>query len=181
MPANATNPDELPSQPRKPLWKLWALAFACVVAIALAVLFFKAPLGEPVSIRFVGITNYHGQDRLVFKGTNSLPNAIRYDAWAFRSTNAVAPTDLATIFASSAKVVTVGAREAFTFALDAPAQSPNWRMRWTYYAAPHPLTRWEQTKLRCYLFMSRHHLRTVAGLFGTRLRINYISPSDLKD
>ena len=181
MAENATTPDEVPNPPRKVSWKRWTLAAACVLAIALVVLFLGSPGRERVSIRFVGITNYHGQSRLMFKGTNGLPNAIKYDAWAFRTANGATPTDLASISGSSSRIASVGAREAFAFELDAPAEGPSWRMGWTYYAPPHPRTRWEQTKFRCYVFLNQHRMHSLAGLFGDRLRINYISPANLKD
>src|SRR4051812_21164824 len=81
MAANATTPDELPGQPRKTSWKRWTLAFACVLAIALAVLFLKAPAPEPVSVRFVGSTNDDGRKMLIFKGTNGTAKAISCRAY----------------------------------------------------------------------------------------------------
>ena len=181
MPANATTPDQLPSQPRKASWKRWTIALACVLAIFLALVYPTPPGPEPVSIRFVGVTNLYGQNRLAFKGKNRLAKPITYDVWAYRCNPAAIPTNLAAIGASSTRSANAGPGEAFTFDLAAPDDGPNWLATWSYHVAPHPLTRWEQTKFRCYVFLNRHHLSRVAHLFGSPPRIRYISPTDLKD
>ena len=129
--------DELPSQPRKASWKRWTLAVACVLVIALAVLFLKAPAPEPVSVRFVGSTNYNGHKMLVFKGTNGVSKGRNADSGWITYTAGVVPT-------SVEKAQTIGlvsfyhgeasgwvdAGGTFTFSLDAPPKDTDWCVIW---------------------------------------------------
>ena len=78
--ADAMTSDAASSQPRKRGWKRLIVALACVVAIALVVLFLKAPTREPVTVTFLRSTNYNGGKKLVFRVTNGLPRRINYVA-----------------------------------------------------------------------------------------------------
>src|SRR5689334_15528664 len=149
--AVAMPPDELPSQPRKATWKRWIVVLAGVLAIALAVLFLKAPVPERVSVRFVTATNYHEVKILVFNITNGLPGRITYWAGVIKS-----KTPLDVYPGGIAR--DVEAEGALTFSLDAPEEDTDWRVMW-YFVEPDLLqTRREKARATCYWFLTKHRM-----------------------
>src|SRR5690349_23338400 len=115
-------PDELPSQPRKASWKRWMVVLAGVLAIALAVLLFKAPAPERVSVRFLRSTNENGVQRLFFEGTNGTDVKMVYISCITTNPAAWSRARLLPVATSDHTAGLALAREAFVFQLAAPAK-----------------------------------------------------------
>ena len=181
MAANATTPDGVPNQPRKASWKRWTLAAACVLVIALAVLFLKVPTHDGVSVRFVGSTYDNGKRVLHFKGTNGLPRTISYYGF-------VKLTRPVRVANTSKKIFTYGVAfdyaapgGAFTISFDEPEQSMDWRFTWYFWDNDRARTRLEKIRATCYVFMTQHGMGSLARPLNDNPRRHIIPASDLKD
>ena len=181
MPANATTPDELPSQPRKASWKRWTLAFACVLVIALVVLLMKAPTPEPISVRFLGSTNDNVTRKLLFEGTNGCSKPISYFACV-----APAAQKRAILggFVGEVSDIAVGMplrKETFNFSLNAPTKGTNWLVVWCSFDPDEEKRPLVKARRACCLFLLDHHMSAVAQVLNNGTRIHMIPASDLKD
>jgi len=167
-------PIEPPTAPRKASWKRWIATVACVAAITLGVLFLKAPAPEPVTVTFVGFTNYNGERALVLKGTNGLPRKIIVEA-------GVLTTDSSTRPSYAGRRGLVGVAESFTFDLLAPSEGADWRIEWTFEDPYCPQTLGELTRAECCSFLSKHGMRTLARPFVNAPHKHFITAAEIKE
>jgi len=181
MAANATTPDELPSQPRKASWKRWTLAVACVLAIALAVLLPKALEREPVSVRFIGSTNDSGHRVLYFEGTNGLPKNITYNAQLFATNDYSSQRGGPQQPYDWIALRSVPSGKSFVFALDTPPMQTNWYVRWHFGEQNTNSTRWQKVQFVCYETLARHGMYGLAQVVGGPRHVHIIPATDLKD
>jgi len=173
--------DELPNPPRKASWKRWIVVLAGVLVIVLAVLFLKAPSPEPVSVRFVGSTNWNGDKFLKFTGTNGLPRSITYEAFLYEPSFSAARTNVIARFSNGGVWKAAGAGETFTFFLRAPREHKDWQAIWYVWQQGPGLTRWEKARADLYLFLIEHRMGILARPFADPLHRHFISSSELKE
>ena len=167
-------PDAPPNPPRKVSWKRWIVVLAGVLAIVLAVLFLKAPVPEPVSVRFVRSTNEDGKKKFVFLGTNGSTKRISYFA-------CVAPTAPHESPAFDVAGGTAYRGETFTFSLDEPANGTNWQVTWFFWDPDWEKARWTKARMACGLFLATHHMSAIAQVIVHTPQRHFIPASELKD
>ena len=175
------SPDELPNPPRKASWKRWSLVLAGVLAIVFVVLFLITPAREPVSIRFVRSTDWHGSKFLVFQGTNALPRTILYHAYVIPDSIPLSNYKGSFPKHGIADGAPVEAGKAFTFTLQTPPDGTNWRVVWGFTESRRPTTGWDRFRVRCAEFFSAHGMRKLSTRFGLWADPHFLLPSELKE
>ena len=178
--AYAMSSDQL-SPPGKRSWKRWILASACVLAIAVAVLFLKAPTRDPVSIWFVRSTNINGVKTLVFQGTNGTAGKIACDAWF--TTNLPASYRLNALPADyeDAARQSVLPGKSFTFSLVAPPREPASRLMWCCSGPELDTKRWVRLRAECADFLDGHGMPALAASIAPWSHRHYIPAADFKE
>ena len=179
--ASAMSADELPSPPRKTSWKRWAVALACVPAIIIVVLLFKAPTPAPARIWFVRSTNVNGVKTLVFEGTNGTAGKVAFDAWF--TTNLTASYRLEAIPTDAEEVArqSVPPGESFTFTLVAPPKEPAARLMWVCDGPELQPKRWVRLRVDITDFLETHGMPALAARFATYPTGQIIPASEIKD
>jgi hypothetical protein len=135
------------SQPRKRSWKRLIVVLACVVVVTTIALLASAPKKEPVKVWFVCSTNYGHHEKLVFEGTNGLPEGIGFSAGVVTGTmpRAKTPTDSLTYYHWTHTISAAGTN--FDFALVAPLKDVPYYVVWEFHGIGNPETRWEKFRI----------------------------------
>ena len=154
---------------------------ACVMVIAMAILFIRSLTYEPLTVTFLCSTNYNGQRRLVFRGTNRASVTNHYSAYVSTNLSSLHSVfDPGEVYIDFAKGV-AGPGEIFTFTLKSAPEDAAWRVIWLYQGDAHPLTRWETVRGRCAGFLFRHSMRGLALHVDIFPAEHYIASSEIKE
>ena len=180
--------DVASSEPRKRSWKRLIVVLACVVAVALAVLFLKTPAPEPVTVRFVDSTITNGLRVLHFQGSNGLPRRITFFAGVI--TNSIYHSPAQDVFVrvlddfdprhNPAKF-DADARASFTFTVHVPPKEVPYHVTWDFFEENRPATRWERFQIGCYTFFRDHGMRLLARPFVPKPEVHLIPSTEIKE
>ena len=179
--AGAMGSDELSTQPRKHLWNRLIAALACLVTVTMIALLARAPKNKSGAIWFVGFTNYDGQKRLVFQGTNGNPGQRLFAAlgtgavpqakdWSSR------PPALFDATTGSAPPGT-----NFYFTLKVPTNSTPYYVAWDLYDSPPRVTRWGKVRSWFYRLFNTHGMPGFALRFAVNPEPHYILSTECKE
>ena len=174
-------PIEPPTPPRKASWKRWIVAVACVAAITLAVLFLKAPTPEPVSVKFIGTTNYNGEKMLLFRATNGLVREIFIQAFVTDTFVDIDQFDNGTNPYYDRAMGVVAAGGTGTFLVRRLREGADPYVMWVVLDSGRVQTRGDKARAACFNFLKNHGMKTLARHFPCPPYPHYISPTDLKE
>jgi len=183
--ADAMSADEHPSPPRKTSWKRWTLALTTLLAVALAALFLKAPREEPVTLRFVGTTNYDAgqgvQKVFVLRVTNALPRKVRLYAFAtYKFVDWDRPETITDPYYER-YVEHIAAGGTRTILVRPIQDGTDTYVMWQFEEQDVEKTRMGKARMACYNFLWKHGIKRLPYLFSNWSHPHYLSPADLKE